>query len=165
MLNFIVGLPRSRHTPESKEKNAILIVVDRFTKMVRYFAVSDEIDTPSLAEVLALKLVHKGVGFPESIVSDHGPQLTSKFWSAFCFHLRIQRQMSSEYHPRTDGQTEGQNCTLEQYLRSYIIYRQDDWVKWLPLAELAYNNSVYASRGVNPFFALMGHHPWTEDTL
>jgi hypothetical protein len=54
---------------------------------------------------------------------------------------------------------------MEQYLRSYINYRQDDWVKWLPLAEFAYNNSVHSSTGVTPFFALMGLHPCTEDTL
>jgi hypothetical protein len=74
-----VGLLIYRRTSESKEKNAILIVVDRFTKMVRYFAVTDKIDSPSLAEVLALKLVLKGAGFSESIVSDCGPQLTSEF--------------------------------------------------------------------------------------
>ncbi len=104
--DFIVGLLRSRRTLESKEKNAILAIVDRFTKIVMYFAVTDKIDAPSLKEVLAQKLVLKGAGFLESIVSDRGPQLISKFWSAFSSCLRIQRHMSSAYHPQTDGQTE-----------------------------------------------------------
>jgi hypothetical protein len=73
--------------------------------------------------------------------------------------------MSFVYHPQRDGQTEQQNRTLEQYLRSFINYRQDDLVEWLPLAEFAYNYSVHAPIGVNPFFALMGHHPQTEDLL
>jgi hypothetical protein len=163
-LDFIVGLPRSGRTPESKEKNAILIVVDSYTKMARYFAVTDKTDIPSLAEVLALKLVLKGVGFPESIVLNRG-QVTSKFWSAFCFYLRIRCQMSSVYHPQRDGQTERQNRTIEQYLRSYINYHQEHWVKWLPLAEFVYNNSFHASTGVTPFFALMGHHHQMKDTL
>ncbi len=84
-----MGLPRSRLTTESKEKSAILVVVNPLTKIGRNFAVSDKIDAPSQAELLACKLVFKGSGFPESIVSDWGPQLTSKIWSAFCYHLQI----------------------------------------------------------------------------
>jgi hypothetical protein len=133
--------------------------------MVRYLAVTHKIDAPSLAEVLVLKLVLKGAVFPESIVLDRSPRLTSKFMFTICFHLRIRHRMSSAYHLPIDRQTEQPNCTLEQYLRSYINYRQCNWVKWLPLAEFAYNNSVHASTRVTPFFALMGHHPRTEDTL
>jgi hypothetical protein len=81
----------SRCIPENKEKNAILVVVDCFTKMVRYFTVTDKIDTPSLAEVLALKHVFKGAGLLESIVPHCGPQVTSNFWSAVVFHQRIRR--------------------------------------------------------------------------
>ncbi len=105
------------------------MVVDHFTRMIRYFAVTDKIDAPKLAELLVHKLVLKGARIPDSIVSDRGPQLTSKFWSAFCIHLQIRCQMSSTHHPQTDEQMERQNRTLEQYLRSYVNYRQDDWVK------------------------------------
>jgi hypothetical protein len=128
-LDFIVGLLLSRHTPKSKEKNSILVVVNRYSNMVRYFPVTDGIDAPGLVDILARKLVLKGMGFPKSIVSDHGPRLTYKFWSALCFYLRIRRCMSSAYHPLTDGLTERQNRTLEQYLCSYINYHHDDWVK------------------------------------
>ncbi len=75
-LNFIVDLPQYRRTPLSKKKNALLIVVDRFIKIVSDFVVTHKIDAPSLAEVLALKLVLKGTEFPESIVMDRNPQLT-----------------------------------------------------------------------------------------
>ncbi len=74
-----MGLPLSRRTPNSKEMISILIVVNRFSKMVRYFPVTDRIDAPGLADLLARKLVLKGMGFPKGIVSDRGPQLTSKF--------------------------------------------------------------------------------------
>ena len=68
------------------------------------------------------------------------------------------RNLSSAYHPQTDGQMEGVNQILEQYLRCSLSYQQDNWVDLLPLAEFAYNNSLHASTGVTPFFANYGLH-------
>jgi hypothetical protein len=57
------------------------------------------------------------------------------------------------------------NQTVEQYLRIYVNYRQDDWKEWLPMAEFSYNNSVHAATQQTPFFINYGQHPWTgEDT-
>ncbi len=106
LLDFITGLPRSSRTAETRGKNVILVIIDRFTKMVRYLAVTNKITAPKLAELLVWKLALKGAEIPSSIVSDRGPMLTSKFWSAFCYYLRIRRRMSSAYHPQTDGKTE-----------------------------------------------------------
>jgi transposase InsO family protein len=92
-------------------------------------------------------------------VSDRGPQLTLKFWAAFCHHLSIERRLSIAYHPQTNGQMERQNQTLKQYLREYVNHLQDDWVHWLPLAKFAYNNSVDALTGLTPFYAKNAHHP------
>src|SRR6201999_4134220 len=58
-----------------------------------------------------------------------------------------------------DGQTERTNQTLEQYLRVYCNYQQDNWADLLPLAEFAYNNAPSATTGVSPFFANKGYHP------
>jgi len=51
------------------------------------------------------------------------------------------------------------NQTLEQYLRIYCNYQQDNWADLLPLAEFAYNNAPSATTGVSPFFANKGYHP------
>jgi len=48
---------------------------------------------------------------------------------------------------------------LEQYLRCFINYHQDDWVDLLPIAEFAYNNTFQESIHQTPFFANYGHHP------
>jgi hypothetical protein len=66
---------------------------------------------------------------------------------------------TSGYHPEADGQTERLNQTLEQYLRIYCSYQQDNWSELLPLGEFAYNNAPAASTGVSPFFANKGYHP------
>ena len=63
---------------------------------------------------------------------------------------------STAYHPQSDGQTERVNQTLEQYLRIYCDYQQDDWHQLLPLAEFIYNNMQNASTRVSPFFANYG---------
>ena len=60
--------------------------------------------------------------------------------------------------------TERQNQTLEQYLRTFVNYQQDDWAQWLIVAAFAYNNSVHTTTGVSPFFAAYSRHPrWEEE--
>ena len=66
---------------------------------------------------------------------------------------------TSGHHPEGDGQTERINQILEQYLRSYTNYQQDNWSSLLPLAEFTYNNTNNESTGVSPFFANKGYHP------
>lgn len=63
------------------------------------------------------------------------------------------------YYPEADGQTEHVNQTLEQYIRIYCSYQQDNWSGLLLLAEFAYNNAPTASTGITPFFANKGYHP------
>lgn len=82
-----------------------------------------------------------------------------------CFHLKIKQRLSSAFHPLTDGQTERQNQTLEQYLQGYANYQQDDWAAWLAIAEFAYNNSVHSATGKSPFFLAYGLHPIMPDSL
>ena len=65
---------------------------------------------------------------------------------------------TSGYHPEGDGQTEHTNQTLEQYLRVYCNYQQDNWASLLPLAEFAYNNAPSATTGISPFFGNKGYH-------
>jgi hypothetical protein len=66
---------------------------------------------------------------------------------------------TSGYHPEGDGQTERVNQTLEQYLRVYCNYQQDNWSELLPLAEFAYNNAPSATTGLSPFYVNKGYHP------
>ena len=80
----------------------------------------------------------------------------SKYWATFCFHLRARQNLSTAFHPQTDGQTECQNQTLETYIRMFSNDEQDDWALLLPMAEFAYNNSIHSATGYTPFFAATG---------
>ena len=71
----------------------------------------------------------------------------------------MELHFTSGHQPEGDGQTEQVNQVLEQYLRSYTNYQQDNWSSLLLLAEFAYNNPTNETMGVSPFFANKGYHP------
>jgi hypothetical protein len=75
------------------------------------------------------------------------------------------RNLSTAFHPETDGQTERTNATLEQYLRAYCNYQQDNWKTLLPIAEFCYNNTKSETLGVTPFYANFGYHPRFQPDL
>ena len=146
-MNFVVGLPWS------DGNDAIWVVVNRLTKQRHLIACRSTIDAKDLAD-LFLQWVFPLHGLPETITSDRGIQFASHFWGRLCHRLQIGRPMSTAFHPQTDGQTERFNAVMEQYLRSYINYLQDDWSSWLPMAEFAANNQTSESTLSSPFFAL-----------
>ncbi|MBW0535732.1 hypothetical protein O181_075447, partial [Austropuccinia psidii MF-1] len=97
-------------------------------------------------------------GLPVSIISDRGSLFVSSFWTQLCYQLKISRDFPTAFHPETDGQTERVNQILEQYLRMYVSYHQDNWYTWLPLAEFAYNNAEHSSTKQSPFFTIYGRN-------
>lgn len=155
-MDFITGLPEVIHN--GKFVNAILVIVDRYTKMCRFFSVSTSIDAAELAELFHSEIELK-YGPPEGIVSDRGPIFTSEFWSQLCYLSKIKLRLSTAFHPQTDGQTERMNQTLEQYLRKFIDNEQILWAKLLSSAEYCCNNAPSATTAISPFFALMGYNP------
>ena len=63
------------------------------------------------------------------------------------------------YHPQMDKQTEQTSQILEQYLRHYINFKQNNWIDLLPLAQFAYNNHQHSTTRISPFYANYGKHP------
>jgi len=98
-------------------------------------------------------------GLPEKVLSDQGPQFTSKVLREINRLLGIRTATSTAFHPQTDGQTERINQEIKQYLRLFINHHQLDWMNWLPMAEFAYNNRVQASTKYSPFMLNAGQNP------
>ncbi len=73
--------------------------------------------------------------------------------------LDITPNVSTAYHPQTDGQTERVNQEIKKYLQIFVNYRQTDWSDWLLLAEFAHNNRVHSATGKSPFMVLYGRNP------
>src|SRR5882724_10575695 len=123
-----------------------------------------DIDAEDLARIFLSQVFAKH-GTPTDIISDRGKHFILQFWQSLCQLLGIKANLSTAYHPETDSQTKRVNQILEQYLRAYINYQQDDWVNLLPLAEFAYNNMLHSATMVTPFFANKGFHPKLEVSL
>ena len=144
-------------SPESQGKNAILVVVDRFSKMIRLFAVSTDITAKGVATIFQDQ-IFKLHGTPLKVISDRGPQFVSSFMESLYDLLKIEGNPSTAYHPQTDGQTERFNSQIEQYLRLYTNHPQNDWVEWLALAEFAHNQKTSVT-GFSPFMVNYGQQP------
>ncbi|KAF7116923.1 hypothetical protein CNMCM5793_005553 [Aspergillus hiratsukae] len=155
-MDFIVKLPPSPW--KGQVYDAILVIVDRYTKAARYLPTTSDINAEELADLFITEIVQR-TGAPRSLVTDRGTLFTSQYWSQLCQAFRIKGRLSTAFHPQTDGQTERQNQTLETYLRTYTNYQQNDWAQWLGTAEFAYNNSKNASTGFSPFEAWYGYRP------
>ncbi|GKB31169.1 putative reverse transcriptase domain-containing protein [Tanacetum coccineum] len=91
-----------------------------------------------------------------SIILDRDSHFTSRFWQSLQNALGTQLDMSTTYHPETDGQSERTIQTLEDRLRACVIDFGKGWDKHLPLVEFSYNNSYHASIKAAPFEALYG---------
>lgn len=154
-MDFVIGLP------ECDGMNAVLVVVDRLTKM-RHLIPCTTIDGGTTSEKTAellMQHVWKLHGLFDTAVSDRGTQFTAEVWQHLCRLLRITAKMSTAFHPETDGQSEIVNSEIERYLRTYVNYQQDDWVKWLFMAEFAANNTESSTTRVTPFYANYGFYP------
>jgi len=101
--------------PSSNTMNAILVIVDRFTKMIRLKATTTNISSEGIAKIYRDE-IWKLHGVPRMILSDRGPQFTLKFMEEFTKVLGTKRKLSIVYHPQTDGQTERINQEIGMFL-------------------------------------------------
>jgi len=146
LADFITKLPLAQGY------DSILVVVDQLTKMIHFIPTTKKTSAEGLAKLFRDN-IWKLHGLPESIISDRGPQFMAGLMRELNRMLGIESKLSTAFHPQTDGQTERVNQELEQYLRMFIDYRQEQWPDWLGMAEFAYNNKTYSSTKMSPFKA------------
>jgi len=154
-MDFIVGLSKS------DTDTKIWVIIDRFSKMAHFIPLRPDEHIKELA-LMFVKEIWGLHGLPESIVSDRDIQFTSKFWTSLRQLLQGKLNLSTTFHPESDGQTERVNQTLEQYLRSYCSYQQDDWVSLLTFGEDTYNTSMSECTKSSPFEIKYGFYPQTQ---
>ncbi|KAD7477792.1 hypothetical protein E3N88_00928 [Mikania micrantha] len=149
-MDFITKLPRTSHNHDS-----IWVIVDRLTKSAHFLPIREDYSMDRLAKLYVNEIVSRH-GVPISIISDRDSRFTSRFWQTLQNALGTQINMSTAYHPQTDGQTDRTNQTLEDMLRSCVIDFRGSWDIHLPLVEFSYNNSYHTSIQCAPFEALYG---------
>ena len=136
-----------------------MVVVDHgLTKGVLFSPCNKTIDAIGTASLFH-QTVYRRFGIPDKIISDRGPQFTSKVTKELGRILKINLALSTAYHPQTDGQTERTNQELEVYLRIFCAGRPDTWAQHLIDAEVAHNQRAHSARNASPFYLMMGYDP------
>ncbi|GJT51427.1 putative reverse transcriptase domain-containing protein [Tanacetum coccineum] len=147
-MDFITKLLRS-----SGGYNTIWVIVDRLTKSAYFLATQEDYNMEKLSKLYIDEIVARH-GVLVSILPIRDGQFASRFWETLQKALGTRLDMSTAYHPQTDGQSEHTIQTLEDMLRACVINFGGSWDTHLPFVEFSYNNSYHSSIRCAPFKAL-----------
>ena len=114
--------------------DAIVVIVDRFTKIIRLKATTTNILSEGITKIYRDE-IWKLYGVPRRILSNKGPQFALKFMEEFNKVLGTKRQLSMAYYHQTDGQIKRINQEIRTFLQHYMNYQQDNWMDWLSVAD------------------------------
>ncbi|GJU45700.1 putative reverse transcriptase domain-containing protein [Tanacetum coccineum] len=141
-----VGSLKKHELPRtSSGHDAIWVIIDRLTKSAHFLLIREDYKMDRLARL-----------YLNEIIVRHGVPITSRFWQSMQEALGTRLDMSTAYHPQTDGQSERTIQTLEDMLRACVLDFGGSWDVHLPLVEFSYNNSYHSSVRCAPFEALYG---------
>nr|GEZ50246.1 reverse transcriptase domain-containing protein [Tanacetum cinerariifolium] len=149
-MDFVTKLTKS-----SQDYDTIWVIVDRLTKSTIFTPIRETDPMDKLARIYLKEVVTRH-GITISIISDRDPRFASNFWRSLQNALGTRLDMSTAYHPKTDGQSKRTIQTLEDMVRACAIDFEKGWVNHLPLVEFLYNNNYHASIKAAPFEALYG---------
>ncbi|KAI3776282.1 hypothetical protein L1987_46057 [Smallanthus sonchifolius] len=149
-MDFITKLPRT-----SSGYDSIWVIIDRLTKSAHFLPIREDFKVEKLARIYIDEIVSRH-GVPVNIISDRDARFTSRFWQSLQKALGTRLDLSTAYHPQTDGQTERTIQTLEDMLRACVIDFGGNWDSHQSLIEFSYNNSYHTSINMAPFEALYG---------
>ncbi|GJW17487.1 putative reverse transcriptase domain-containing protein [Tanacetum coccineum] len=149
-MDFVTKLPKT-----ASGQDTIWVIVDRLAKFAHFLPMK-ETDSMEKLTRQYLKEVVSRHGVTILIISDRDSKFTSHFWKSLNEALGTQLNMSTAYHPQTDGQSERSIQTLEDLLRACVVDFGKGWDRHLPLVEFSYNNSYHMSIKAAQFKALYG---------
>ena len=152
-MDLITGLP------QVNGKDAILTIVDHSCSRVAILILyATTITGPGIAQ-LYLWNIYPWFGLPSRVISNRDPRFTSQFGKALTTKLGINRNISTVFHPQTDGLSERKNRWVEQYLWIVTSANLEDWTQWLALALAVHNNRKNTTTGLSPNQILLGYKP------
>jgi len=144
-----VGIDFIVHLPLSMGCDAIMVVIDKFTRYGIFIPTTSDYTASSTTRLFLNHVVSMG-WLPSKFITDRDGKFLSDFWQVLMQALDVKHAPSTAYHAQTDGATERLNQTLEVMLHAYTSPMQDDWCEHLPLVQLAYNTAPNSSTGHSP---------------
>ena len=154
-----IGLDLITQLPPSRGADAIQTIVDHGCSRAAIFLPCKTTITGEGVAKLYMEHVYRWFGLPQKIISNRDPRFTSHFARGLTRTLGIQQNVSTAFHPQTDGLTERKNQWVEGYLRHLTAAQQDDWADWLAIATAVHNHHPNATTKVSPTEALLGYQP------
>jgi len=152
--DFISGLPKTK-----KGHDCIMVMVDHgLMKGVNFIPCSKELTALEAAE-LHFDHTFKSFGIPEIIISDRDSLFISKTYRGLMKLCGIKQQVSTTYHPETNGETEQVNRELKVYLWIFCKWIPEEWDKHLPITEFLYNGWPHSVMKQTPFYLMYGCEP------
>ena len=155
----VIALDLITQLPKANGHDAILTIVDQGCSRATIFLPCHTTITGEGVTLLYLKYVFLWFGVPSKVISNRDPQFTSHFAQALTTKLSIGRNISTAFHPQTDGLTEHKNQWVKQYICLYTSARQDDWDAWLPIATFVHNWWPNTTTKHSPHKLLLGYCP------
>nr|GEY45830.1 hypothetical protein [Tanacetum cinerariifolium] len=160
-MDFVTKLPRT-----NSGHDTIWVIVDRLTISAYFLLMREDYKMERLARLYLNEIVARH-GVLISIILGHDNCFTLRFWQSMQEALGTRLDMSTAYHPQTDGQSERTIQTLKDMLRACVLDFEGSWDVHLLLVEFSYNNIYHSSLRCASFKALYGRKcrlsiMWTE---
>lgn len=152
-----VGIDLITKLPKSNGYNSILVCTDNLSKYVITVPLKDE-KADSIIHAFFNHVVAKH-GCPRVVISDRGSNLIGESSRDFFRYFGIIRQLTTPYHPQSNGQTERFNRTLAASLTAHVFKHQASWSDYLQAATFAYNTSVHSVTRVPPYLVVFSRQP------
>ena len=143
-MDLITGLPTH------KGKDAILTIIDQgCSRAAVFLPCTTNITGEGIAQ-LYMDHVYKWYGLPTKVISDRDLRFTSHFGRSLARRLGIEQNLSTAFHPQTDGLSERKNQWVEQYLRLVTSTSPEAWTDWISIATAIHNNRRNATTKLLP---------------
>jgi transposase InsO family protein len=147
--------------PDKSGQDNLIVFICRLSKRSISIPCYKDTDAQQTARIY-LDRVWRYYGPAETIVSDRGPQFVSEFWKEFNRILGTKIKLSTAAHPQTDGQTENMNQWIDQRLRPFVNYYQDNWSELIPIMDYAQATLPQDSTTLPPIQVELGYVPRTS---
>ena len=151
-MNFIIKLSKFKKSIIKFKYNSIMIIVNRFTKRTYFMSLHKRMRAEKVIYLFEQHIIANHEIFTKMIF-DKNIWFKSKFWQILTTLKKIKTKMNIIKHLQINNQIKKLNQIVKQYLKYYVNYQQNNWIKLLLTAQFIYNNSIQTFIEISSFQA------------